>query len=223
MLARRFGIRAFSQSAIAFKKSKAGKAAKETPSPEPVADVKTFDANALKEQLEKSKSLFAEKIKEAKAGALNQKSFFQLPVEVGNDTEQPLGEIATIASRGSKLNIVAFDPKMVKHIRTAIVSKLNIPAQESNTDKQTLSVTLDGDSGSKKDQIRQQLKQEFDHFKTSASRFSLSSIRAKQLNSIKKLKGTQSEAESRKQAKQIEDLIKKYQGEFSEMLKKAEA
>lgn len=184
-----------------------------------VADL--LNIKEVQATLDKTIKAFNDKVKLAKQGSSELQRFTQLPVELGKSHDAKLGEIATVAPRGNKIMIVAFDPKHVKYIQSAVVGQLNMPAEPVPTDKQTLAVTIPPNSASKRDSVQKLIKEEFEHFKQSQSHHSISAIRQKALAPIKKARTQLTQDEFRKLNAQVEDVVKQYTQKLTDAFKKA--
>lgn len=219
-----FRVAHFSTSYVALKKkekgSGGGKGAKVAEEPE-IDISKLLDIKEVQSSLDKTIRAFTDKVKLAKQGSSELQRFTQLPVNLGKNHEQKLSEIATVATRGSKIMIVAFDPKHVKYIQSAVVGQLNMPAEPTSTDQQTLAVTIPPNSASKKESVLKQIKEDFEHFKQSQSHHSISAIRQKALAPIKKARNQLTADEFKKLNSQVEDAVKLYTQKLTDAFKKA--
>ncbi|PRT53168.1 Ribosome-recycling factor, mitochondrial [Wickerhamiella sorbophila] len=218
------GVAQFSTARAVLKKKErhagGGKASKVAEEPE--IDISALlDIKEVESSLEKTIKAFNDKAKLAKQGSSELQRFTQLSVNLGKTHEQKLNEIATVATRGNKVMIVAFDPKHVKYIQSAVVGQLNMPAEPVATDKQTLAVTIPPNSASKKDSVLRQIKEDFEHFKQSQSHHSIAAIRQKALNPIKKARTQLTADDFRKLNGQVEDVVKQYTQKLTDAFKKA--
>lgn len=224
LLWRRFPLatsRTFQTSAAVLKKKKAeGTSHDDLDSrPAPLA----FDAAGMKSSLEEMLKIFNQSIKEAKSNTLNTEKLQSLSVDLGQGSSTSLSKLATIATRGNKINIVAFDPKQVKRIQTAIIAHLGMPA-EAGSDSQTLSVTIPQQTEAKKSLAAQHLKDAYESLRNNSSnRFSLASVRAKYLHPLKKAASKNSgvsKDELKKHTQEIEQITKLYTTKLLELYKK---
>lgn len=213
-------LRAFSSSSVALKK-KGGKALSATSAASP-SEVK-FSAADLKKALDGTLRAFEDKVKEARSSAISTEKFAKLNVDLGHGSLAPLKSIATVAARGNKINIVAFDPNEVKRIQTAVISELGLPAELSSTDKQTLSVNVPQQTADKKAAMAKLVKDAYENLRNNhENRISVASLRAKYLNPLKKAAQKDSgvsKDEVKRQTNEIEQIVKTYGGKLQELFK----
>lgn len=188
------------------------------------ADTSSFDSAKMKASLESMLKTFSEKIKEAKNSTVNAEKFTNLSIDLGQGSTSTLKTLATVASRGNKINIVAFDPKQLKRIETAIISQLGMPAVKQ--DKQTLSVVIPQQTDSKKSASALKIKEAFESLRNnSGNRESIASIRAKYMAPLKKAasKGSGvSKDDVKKQTQEIEQLAKTYGNKLQDLYKQSQ-
>lgn len=184
---------------------------------EEVFEAVSFDSAQMKSQLESVVKSFGERIREIKSGNASVQSFAKLPVELTKGEETPLGQIATVAARGNRIQIVAYNPKEVKQIQTAIISKFGLPSQNSANDKQTIFVDIPAASDAQQEEERRRLKEAYDNFRNSKHRQSISQIRHKYLDPLKKAQGSKDDI--KKMISQAEALVKKYSKQLEDLLK----
>lgn len=188
------------------------------------ADSSSFDSSKMKASLESMLETFSIKVKEAKNTTVNAEKFTNLNIDLGQGSSSTLKSLATVAARGNKINIVAFDPKQLKRIETAIISQLNMPAVKQ--DKQTLSVVIPQQTDSKKSASALKIKEAFESLRNnSGNRESIASIRAKYLAPLKKAasKGTGvSKDDVKKQTQEIEQLVKVYSNKLQDLYKQSQ-
>lgn len=183
----------------------------------------TFDAAAMKASMEEMLKQFNDKIKEARSNTLNTDKLLSLSVDLGQGSSASLSELATIATRGNKVIVVAFDPKQVKRIQTAIVTHLGMPA-EAGSDSQTLSITIPQQTEAKKSLAAKQLKDAYEALRNNSSnRLSLASIRAKYLTPLRKAASKNSgvsKDELKKHTQELEQITKLYTNKLLELYRK---
>lgn len=188
------------------------------------ADTSSFDSAKMRASLESMLKTFSEKIKEAKNTTVNAEKFTNLSIDLGQGSTSTLKTLATVATRGNKINIVAFDPKQLKRIETAIISQLGMPAVKQ--DKQTLSVVIPQQTDSKKSASALKIKEAFESLRNnSGNRESIASIRAKYMAPLKKAasKGSGvSKDDVKKQTQEIEQLAKTYGNKLQDLYKQSQ-
>lgn len=184
-----------------------------------------FNSAEMKKSLESVLKTFEEKIKEARSNTLSTEKFQNLTVELGQGSTAPLRNIATVAARGNKINIVAFDPREVKRIQTAVISKLGMPTELSNSDKQTLSVNVPQQTAEKKAATAKLIKEAYENLRNNhENRLSIAGVRAKYLNPLKKAAQKNSgvsKDDVKRQTNEIEQLVKTYSGKLQDLFKRA--
>lgn len=166
----------------------------------------------MQQQLDGALQAFRERLKALKAGAQSLERFRQLPVDTGAG-EARLGEISTVVQRGNKVSIVAYDPRQVKRIQTALIQRLGLAATPGAHDAQTLSVQLPTLTADRQREQAALAKAAFDSFKSNhQNRQSVASIRARFLQPVKKQlqKDGCNKTEARKSAERIEKLAQDY-------------
>ncbi|ONH69151.1 Ribosome-recycling factor, mitochondrial [Cyberlindnera fabianii] len=174
----------------------------------------------LEKQMSDSLEQFKKRLAETKQGAANPSVFDNLDVPVGHGETQPYVAVAQTAIKGRNLIITVFDPANVKHVVSAVLaSGLNMNPQEVPNFPQQLKVPLPAPTAEHRKEIAKELKKDFEHFKQSPSKHSLSSARAV---ALKDLKSYVKNDTVKKAEKEVEKLHKKFLDELQKQLKAAE-
>lgn len=179
-----------------------------------------FDPKAMRAQMDKTLQLFSSRIKDIKSGSTSANRFSGLELELDHGKSQVLKNIATVAQRGNKVSIVAFDPRHVKYIQTAIVGQLGLPAEPSPKDHQSLNVIIPPATTDKKAETHRLIKDAYEQLRHSSHRQSLATIRHKYISPLKKQKGT-SQSEQKKDIAEVENTTKIYNQKLEDIFKRA--
>ena len=168
-----------------------------------------------KECLEQHKK----KISETKLGAANPKLFDKLEVEI-NKKPQIFTSLAQTALKGRNLIITVFDPSNTKHVvSTVLASGMNMNPETVPNFPQQLKVPLPPPTAESRQEIAKQLKVDFEKFKNSNDKHSLSFARASAMKELKKFEKTDV---IKKTLADVEKLHKKYSEELQTQYKAAE-
>jgi ribosome recycling factor len=213
--------RLFSSGILAFKKAKKGGKldAKQTEEPTTEEDP-TAVIPQLEQSFKESIDQFKKKTNETKQGNSNSKIFDQLEVPVNHKETSPFTSVAQTSLKGRNLIITVFDPNNVKHVVSSVLSSgLNMNPQTVPNFPQQLKVALPPPTAETRKEIAAALKKDFEHFKQSPSKHSLSSARA---NALKELKAFEKNDKVKKVSQDVEKLHKKYVEELQKQFKTAE-
>lgn len=216
-------VRSISSTAILYKSKKKGSnkkgAAQEQDDEVIVEDPSHVLPNLeakLKECLEQHKKAMAE----TKLGSANPKIFDKISVEV-NKKPQIFTSLAQTAIKGRNLIITVFDPNNTKHIVSAILaSGLNINPEPIPNTPQQLKVPLPPPTSETKQQIAKELKKDFEKFKNSNDKHSISTARSATMKELKSF--DQKSDQLKKIVKDAERIYKKYADELQAQYKAAE-
>ncbi|KAF5098514.1 hypothetical protein D0Z03_001200 [Geotrichum reessii] len=222
-------IRKFTSTpAFQYAKKKGGKneaAASKNASVEEESAVEVVDLEDLKLKFDESVELFKEKVAIVRQGKFTPATIEEILVKTHEHTEEPLKNIARVASKGPRtLTITVFDPLNVKHITAAVIgSGLNLnPQPDPKSPEQVLRVPLPPATAESKKEVIKQLKHEFEHFRNSPAKKSLTGIREHALKTIKKAGKALSKDETFKVKNSVEDLFKVGSKNLADVLKQAE-
>jgi ribosome recycling factor len=206
---------------------KKAKKATETNDKPLVPESHEFDSSGLEKEFQTSLALFESKAKQVKLGNTNIDTYNTIEVKTRDGSTCSLNQLANIQNRGNrKVVITVFDPKDVKYIQTAILDKLNLPAQADQSNNQTLFVNLIGSqSAEAKQEMIKALKKEYEHIRNSPSKVSFTHIRTKFLTPLKKEhKNKELDDDSFSvYTKVIDGKFKEYSEKLGDQLKKYEA
>lgn len=179
-----------------------------------------FDPSAMRTQMDKTIQLFSSRVKDIKSGGTSTSKFSGLELELDHGKSQVLKNIATVVQRGNKVSIVAFDPRHVKYIQSAVVGQLGLPAEPSPKDRQSLNVVIPPATSDKKVETQRLLKEAYEQLRHSSHRQSLATIRHKHLGPLKKQKGV-SQTELKKNIAEVEQTAKTYNQKLEDLFKRA--
>jgi ribosome recycling factor len=215
--------------AFLYAKKKGGKketsASKTTPDEEDGAAVEVVDFEDLKLKFNESVELFKEKVAIVRQGKFTPAVLEEIIVKTHDHTDEPLKNIARVASKGPRtLTITVFDPHNVKHITAAVIgSDLNLnPQPDPKSPEQVLRVPLPPATAESKKEIIKQLRHEYEHFRNSPAKKSLTGIREHALKAIKKTGKALSKDETFRVKNNVEDLFKAGAKSLADVLKQAE-
>lgn len=159
------------------------------------------------------------KVTETKLGAANPKVFDKLEVEI-NKKPQIFTSLAQTALKGRNLIITVFDPNNSKHIVSSVLgSGLNMNPETVPNFPQQLKVPLPPPTAESRQEIAKQLKADFEKFKNSSDKHSLSTARASAMKELKTFEKTDT---IKKISNDVEKLHKKYADELQTQFKAAE-
>lgn len=179
----------------------------------------------LTAKFEASVEAFKEKAVVVRQGKLTPAVIEAIPVTTHNHTEEPLRNIARVAMKGPRtMTVTVFEPSNVKHIVAAVLAaNLNLnPQPDPKSPEQILRIPLPPTTSETKKEILKTLKTEFQHFKSSASKKSLSAVREAALKQVKKAEKTLSKDEQFAVKATVEKLFKKSTDSLQDALKQAE-
>lgn len=223
-------IRPFTSTpAFQYAKKKGGK--KEAPASKAAAvedeapAVEVVDLEDLKLKFNESVELFKEKVAVVRQGKFTPSVLEEIIVKTHDHTDEPLKNIARVASKGPRtLTITVFDPHNVKHITAAVIgSDLNLnPQPDPKSPEQVLRVPLPPATAESKKEIIKQLRHEYEHFRNSPAKKSLTGIREHALKAIKKAGKALSKDETFKIKNHVEELFKAGAKNLADALKQAE-
>ncbi|ANZ76258.1 BA75_03050T0 [Komagataella pastoris] len=159
------------------------------------------------------------KINEIKLGKSNPKIFDSLKVSIAKDL-QPFPSVAQTTTKGRNLLVTVFDPSLVKHVVSSILSSgLNLNPEIDPKNPQLLKVPLTAPSAETKKETLKALKNNLEHYRHSiTNRHSLASIRA---HYLKEFKGNKEDS-IKKLVNEIEKVHKDYSNSIHEQFKKVE-
>ena len=143
----------------------------------------------LSSSLTRVSELFKEKVAVVRQGKFTPSVLEEIIVKTHDHTDEPLKNIARVASKGPRtLTITVFDPHNVKHITAAVIgSDLNLnPQPDPKSPEQVLRVPLPPATAESKKEIIKQLRHEYEHFRNSAAKKSLTGIREHALKAIRR-------------------------------------
>lgn len=183
------------------------------------------ETKQMRAQLDETLKLFKEKVSKIKSDtSVTTEKYKNIAVDLGNGNTTELKQISTIALRGNNINIVAFDPKQVKRMQTALIQKLGVSATLSPHNTQTLLVPVQTMTGERRAQQDQLMKKLYEQLRNDArDRNSISSIRQKYLQPVRKRmqkKEGESKPELKKESEAIEKLVREYQDKLTDLYKK---
>lgn len=170
---------------------------------------------------------FGIKSAETKHGKASAAKIGQSRVTLSSDEGvQGLKNIANIQIKNNSRTIVltVFDPKHVKYINSAMLAELGVTPQVDPKNEQVITITLPTRTADVKKELAKQIKQEYEHFRNSHSKHSLTSIREDMMKHLKKCHsgGSISHDEFKDFNKDVERLFKKYSDELGSSFKKVE-
>lgn len=144
-------------------------------------------------------------------------------VQTSTHAHEPVRNIARVAAKGPRtLTITAFDAADVKHIVAAVLgADLNLNPQPDPKQEQVLRVPLPPSTSESKKEIVKNLKHEYEHYKNSPTKKSLTSLRADAMKALKKATGSKSDLFAVKT--KVEDIFKAKCTTLADALKQAEA
>lgn len=182
-----------------------------------------LDTKDIKKKMQESVEHFKERVTVIRQGKLTPSVIEAIMIKTHDKTEEPLGQIARVALKGPRnMTITVYDPLNVKHITAAVIaSDLNLnPQPDPKSPEQILRIPLPPVTSETKKEIVKSLKQEFEHWKNSPAKKSLSTVREAALKSAKKL--DLSKDDMFKTKTEVEDLFKEASKNLSDALKQAE-
>lgn len=223
--------RSFSVTSIPLAKKKGGKAkagsheAEESAS-EQVSISSLVDLADLKIKFQGSVDAFKERTTVIRQGKITPAVIEEIIVTTHNHTEEPLKNIARVALKGPRtMSVTVFEPRDVKHITAAVIaSGLNLnPQPDPKSPEQILRLPLPPTTSETKKEVIKDLKHEFEVFRNSPSRKSLTTVRENALKHVKKAGKTLSKDRTFEVKGDIEELFKTAAKNLADALKQAEA
>lgn len=217
--------RDFSCGTICYKKqTKSSKGNKKSKGTEDEEEVIEFDFGKLLKDTEanfkESLKVHKEKSAEAKLGKANTSIFDNLEVHLSHGQAAKFTDIAHTTLKGRSLLITVFDPKDTKNVVSAVIgANLNLNPQVDPKNPQLLKVPLPSPTAEVKNETAKQLKVVFETFKSSSSKYSLSSVRG---DAMKELKSLKKSDDLKKTMAQVEQLYKQYLKQLSDNYKDLE-
>jgi ribosome recycling factor len=192
--------------------------------PQPVSEISPLDFSALEAKYKKTLATFSEKLKELRAGKANIEKFLDLEVTLQHGEAHVLKDIATTQLRGNRVSIVVYDPKHVKYVQSAILADMNLTPQLDSKNNQTIHVRIGEDDQDSKSEAAKSIKQLYEHFRNSASKHSLTQIRADGLAHLKRSHKAKDLDDDtfRRLAQNVEKSFKEYNDKLNETLKRAQ-
>ncbi|VVT50500.1 uncharacterized protein SAPINGB_P002784 [Magnusiomyces paraingens] len=177
----------------------------------------------LQQKMDATVDHFKERITVVRQGIYTPAIIENVVVKTAAHTEEPVKNIARVAMKGPRaITITAFDAADVKHIISAVIgANLNLNPQPDPKQEQVLRVPLPPTTSETKKEIIKNLKHEFEHFKNSPTKKSLTSIRGEAMKALKKV--TISKTDLFTVKTKIEDAYKAKCNTLAEVLKQAEA
>ncbi|CAN6619800.1 ribosome-recycling factor, mitochondrial [Trichomonascus vanleenenianus] len=228
--------RLFSASAVALGKktakkgNKKGSAAEENGAVDPnLKDSKQFttEVKQLDDRFKDTLKQFLIRANEAKQGKANLAKIGALRVQLSSDeSAQELKSLANIQIKNNNKTIVltVFDPKHVKYIQTAVLADLGVTPQLDMRNEQVITVTMPTRTADAKKELSRQIKHEYEHFRNSPSRHSLTFIREDLMKHLKKSHFGKAitDDEFKTFNQKVEKVFKKYSDELLDAFKKSE-
>lgn len=187
-----------------------------------IKEVKQVE-NKLKDCVEQ----FGIKSAEIKQGRASTAKIGQTRINLSSDEGvQELKNISNIQIKNNNRTIVltVFDPKHVKYINSAMLAELSVTPQVDPRNEQVVNITLPTRTADAKKELAKQVKHEYEHFRNSPSKHSLTAIREEMMKHLKKCHagGSISHDEFKDFTKDVERLFKKYSDELASSHKKIE-
>ena len=147
-------------------------------------------------------------------------------ITLSHDQNDVLKNLANIQMKNNNRLVVltVFDPKHLKYIQSSVLQELSITPQLDARNPQQLNVTLPNKTSDAKQELAKQIKHEYEHFRNSQSKHSLTYLREDLIRHIKKAGQNKqvSENESQKHTQAIEKLFKKHAEDLLDSFKKLE-
>lgn len=223
--------RNFSVSPVDYGKKKSGgkskgNAASEEPAKSHAEISEVVDLADLKTKFQASVESFKERTAVIRQGKITPAVIEEITVTTHNHTEEPLRNIARVALKGPRaMTVTVFDPKNVKHITAAVIaSGLNLnPQPDPKSPEQILRLPLPPTTSETKKEIIKDLKHEFEHFRNSPAKKSLTAVREDALKHVKKAGKSLSKDQVFEAKNDIEELFKSGAKNLADALKQAEA
>lgn len=188
-----------------------------------IADV--VDLADLKTKFNGSIEAFKERAGVIRQGKFTPNVIEEIIVTTHSHTEEPLKNIARVALKGPRtMTVTVFEPSNVKHITAAVIaSGLNLnPQPDPKSPEQILRIPLPPTTSETKKEIVKNLKHEFEHFRNSPAKKSLTAIREDALKHVKKAGKSLSKDQTFEVKNDIEELFKAGAKDLTDALKQAE-
>lgn len=189
-----------------------------------IADV--VNLAELKTKFQATVDSFKEKTGVIRQGKFTPAVIEDIIVSTHNHTEEPLKNIARVALKGPRtMTVTVFEPSNVKHITAAVLaSGLNLnPQPDPKSPEQILRIPLPPSTSETKKEIIKALKHEFEHFRNSPTKKSLTALREDALKQVKKAGKSLSKDQVYEVKNDVEELFKVSSKNLADALKQAEA
>lgn len=231
----------FSTSSPVYKKAskKGASNAKSKAKEEPVDDIDSVvDFAEVEKKMQHAIDAFKERAAVIKQGNYTIEAIEEIPVPIGHHKEpaksghgkkdvivtEPIKSLARVASKGPKtITITVFDPASIKRIISAIIAaNLNLnPLPDPKQPDQVLRLSLPPQTSEIKQEIIKNLKAEYDHFRASPAKRSLTSVREDVMKHLKKANLSKDDSFATKD--KLEKLFKTYSTKLQDTLKTVES
>lgn len=186
----------------------------------PILDLIKLDEVATK--MENSLTHFKDRCSVLRQGKYTPAALEDIMVSTSSHSEEPIKNIARVALKGPRnMTITAFDANNVKHIISAVLAaNMNLNPQPDPKQEQVLRVPLPPSTSETKKEIVKNIKHEYEHWRNSKTKNSLTSIREDAMKVLKKAGASKDEERTVKT--KIEDIFKTHANKLADIYKQAE-
>uniref|UniRef100_A0A060TCR8 Ribosome-recycling factor, mitochondrial n=1 Tax=Blastobotrys adeninivorans TaxID=409370 RepID=A0A060TCR8_BLAAD len=225
-------VNQFSSSAVALKKggrknnNTNAKDSKEEVEGPGIEEIKSL-VKGVEAKFKDTVEQFLIKTTEVRQGRASSAKIGQIRVPLSSDEgTQELRSLANIQMKNNNRTIVltVFDPRHVKYVTASVLAEIGVTPQVDSRNEQVVTITIPTRTADANKELIKQMRHEYEHFRNSPSKHSLTYIREDLIKHLKKYgkSGALTTDETQAFVQEVEKQFKKYSTTLSDQLKNIE-